>query len=127
MTDGARSTGVLLDALNSTGTLSHIDVITDRATRYDGQSWDRRIPPYASVMSCQINATTVTTITGGVRLSGLTWGRFDQYETVREEHNAGDAVQKCAYFKAMRPIDVFRCCLRTEPGLRQPISHILTG
>ena len=117
---------MLLDALNSTGTHSHIDVITDRATEYDIRSWE---PSYSAVRIGDevVKYTTVATITGGVRLSGLTWGGFDQYETVREEHNAGDAVQKCAYFKAMRPIDVFRCCLRMEPGLRQPISRILTG
>ena len=117
---------MLLDALNSTGTRSHIDVITDRATEYDIQSWE---PSYSAVRLGDeiVKYTTVATITGGIRLSGLTWGGFDQYETVRASHDAGDDVQKCAYFKAMRPIDVFRYCLKMERESTRLISHIPTG
>ena len=43
-------------------------------------------------------------------------GGFDQYETTRTTH-AGDLVQKCAYFKAMRPIDVFRVLLEDGAGI----------
>lgn len=111
-----RSTGVLLDALNSTGTHSHIDVVTDRPTEYDIQSWE---PSYSAVRLGDeiVKYTTVATITGGVRLSGLTWGGFDQYETERAEHDAGDDVQKCAYFKSMRPIDVFQVLLEDGAGI----------
>lgn len=111
-----RSTGVLLDALNSTGTHPHIDIITDRVTEYDIQSWE---PSYSAVRIGDeiVKYTTVGSITGGVRLTGLTWGGFDQYETTRESHDEGDEVQKCAYFKAMRPIDVFQVLLEHGAGI----------
>ena len=67
------------------------------------------ILPYASVMEEVVKYTTVATITGGVRLSGLTWAGLIQYETVRREHNAGDAVRS-APLQSHAPLMFFGCC-----------------
>lgn len=111
-----RSTGVLVSALSSGSTPTQIDIVTDRPTEYDIQSWE---PSFSAIRIGDeiIKYTTVATITGGVRLSGLTFGGFDQYSTKRANHDAADAVQKCAYFKAMRPIDVFQVLLVDGAGI----------
>jgi hypothetical protein len=105
-----RSTGRLETSLDATTSYTTIDIITDRPTEYAIQSWE---PSFSAVrIGDEIYKYTGTTAhTGGIRLTGVTVGGFDQYETTRTTHAAGDLVQKCAYFKAMRPIDVFRVLL----------------
>lgn len=116
-----RSTGLLSAALLAASTPTQIDIVTDRATEYDIQSWE---PSYSAVRIGDevIKYTTVATITGGVRLSGLTFGGFDQYESERQDHDAGDEVQKCAHFQNMRPIDVFQVLLEDGAGI--PAAYI---
>lgn len=111
-----RSTGVLASSLSAAASPTSIDVITDRPSEYDIQSWE---PGFSAIRVGDevIKYTSVSTISGGVRLSGLTFGGFDQYETERQNHSATDEVQKCAYFKAMRPIDVFRVLLQDGAGI----------
>ena len=111
-----RSTGVLSASLASGSTPTSIDIVTDRTTEYDIQSFE---PSFSAIRIGDeiIKYTTVATITGGVRLSGLTFGGFDQYSTTRSDHDAGYKVQKCAYFKAMRPIDVFVVLLEDGAGI----------
>lgn len=111
-----RSTGSLVSSLSSSSTPSTIDIATDRSTEYDIQAFE---PSFSAVRIGDeiIKYTVVSTITGGVRLSGLTFGGFDQYSTTRDSHAAGDKVQKCAYFKAMRPIDVFVVLLEDGAGI----------
>jgi len=111
-----RSTGVLSASLASGSTPTSIDIVTDRTTEYDIQSFE---PSFSAIRIGDeiIKYTTVATITGGVRLSGLTFGGFDQYSTTRADHDAGDKVQKCAYFKSMRPIDVFVVLLEDGAGI----------
>lgn len=111
-----RSTGRLSATLTAVSTPTQIDIVTDRSTEYDIQSWE---PSFSAIRIGDeiIKYTTVTTITGGVRLSGLTFGGFDQYSTTRSNHDAGDEVQKCAYFKNMRPIDVFVVLLEDGAGI----------
>lgn len=116
-----KSTGVLSASLLAASTPTQIDIVTDRPTEYDIKSWE---PSFSAVRIGDevIKYTTVATITGGVRLSGLTFGGFDQYETTRADHAASDSVQKCAYFKAMRPIDVFQVLLEDGAGI--PTTYI---
>lgn len=111
-----RSTGRLSSALLAASTPTQIDIVTDRPTEYDIQSWE---PSYSAVRIGDevIKYTAVATISGGVRLSGLTFGGFDQYETTRQDHDAGDDVQKCSYFQNMRPIDVFQVLLEDGAGI----------
>jgi hypothetical protein len=111
-----RSTGRLSASLSSGATPTQIDIVTDRNTEYDIQSFE---PSFSAIRIGDeiIKYTTVTTIAGGVRISGLTYGGFDQYETTRADHDAGDEVQKCAYFKSMRPIDVFVVLLEDGAGI----------
>lgn len=106
-----RSTGRLSDALLKTDEPTYIDIVTDRSTEYDIKTHE---PSYSFVRIGDeiIKYTSVSTITDGVRLSGLDFDNLDQYTTTREDHEAGDEVQKCAYFKAARPIDVFYTLLR---------------
>lgn len=111
-----RSTGRLAVLLDGTSSHTQIDITTTRTTEYDIQSWE---PSYSAVRIGDeiFKYTGVTSIADGVRLTGVTVGGFDQYETTRAAHAVGDEVQKCAYFKAMRPIDVFVVLLEDGAGI----------
>lgn len=111
-----RSTGTLAETLSDTASYTHIDVTTSDNTEYDIQSWE---PSYSAVRIGDeiLKYTGVTVITGGVRLTGIVHGGFDQYTTTRQDHDIGDQVQKCAYFKNMRPIDVFQVLLEDGAGI----------
>lgn len=111
-----RSIGTLAEVLSDSSTYHTVDIATTRTSEYDIQSYE---PSFSAVRIGEeiLKYTGVTTITGGVRLTGVVHGGFDQYTTTRQDHAIGDQVQKCAYFKNMRPIDVFQVLLEDGAGI----------
>lgn len=114
------STGVLNTAMTAVSAHTTLDIITGTDTEYD-------LEDYESVGVVLIGAeciqyTGTTPITDGVRLTGVSRGPIGQYETVAQAHAINDAVQKCAYFNAMKVPKVFQVLL--ERGGSVPAAYI---
>jgi hypothetical protein len=58
-----------------------------------------------------------TPITGGVQLTGVTKTLNDDYVTEEEDHDIGDEVQKCLWFRAMPSIEIVQIALEDFAGV----------
>lgn len=114
------STGVLNTTMTAVSSHSTIDIVTGSPTEYDLEDYET--VGVVLIGSECIQYTGTTAITGGVRLTGVSRGPIGQYETVAKEHAINDAVQKCAYFSAMKVPKVFQVLL--ERGGNVPASYI---
>ncbi len=114
------STGTLSAEMTDVSNPTMVDVLTDDASEYDVHDYE----PHGVInigTEC-ISYTGTTTITGGVRLTGVSRGPIGQYTTTRATHKAGASVQKCAYFYQMKVPKVFQILL--ERGGNVPSAYI---
>jgi len=115
------STGLLTSALAAVATPTTIDITVSNPLEY-------QLEAYESVGAVLIGSeiipyTGITTIPGGVRLTGVgTRGMVGDYITPVAAHDAGVAVQKCANFSAMKVPRVLQVLL--EQGGNVPPSYI---
>jgi len=115
------STGLLTSSLSAVATPTTLDITTGTATEYDLEDYETT--GVVLIGSEIIPYTGTTVITGGVRLTGVgTRGIVGDYETPKSAHAAGDAVQKCAYFEAMKVPKVIQVLL--ERGGNVPTAYI---
>lgn len=114
------STGVLNTIMTAVSSHSTIDIVTGSPTEYGLEDYET--VGVVLIGSECIQYTGTTAITGGVRLTGVSRGPIGQYETVAKAHAINDAVQKCAYFSAMKVPKVFQVLL--ERGGNVPASYI---
>lgn len=115
------STGLLTSSLSAVATPTTLDITTGTATEYDLQDYETT--GVVLIGSEIIPYTGTTPITDGVRLTGVgTRGIVGDYETPKSAHAAGDAVQKCAYFEAMKVPKVIQVLL--ERGGSVPAAYI---
>jgi len=115
------STGLLTSALSAVATPTTLDITTGTATEYDLEDYETTA--VVLIGSEIIPYTGTTVITGGVRLTGVgTRGSVGDYLTPVAAHDAGVAVQKCAYFEAMKVPKVIQMLL--ERGGNVPAAYI---
>jgi hypothetical protein len=114
------STGLLTAAMTDVASPTTIDITTSNTTEYDLEDYET--VGVVLIGSECIQYTGVTVITDGVRLTGVSRGPIGKYSTVQAAHNIGAAVQKCAYFNAMKVPKVFQILL--ERGGNVPSSYI---
>lgn len=115
-----KSSGTLTNAITDVATPTTIDITTDDATEYD-------LFPFES-LSCvrmkdevfQYTGTTI--VTGGVRLTGVNRGAPSPYTCEQQAHDAGDDVQKCAYWDDMSPPNILRYLLTL--GADVPTAYV---
>lgn len=115
------STGLLTSTLAAVATPTTLDITTGTATEYDLEDYETT--GVVIIGSEIIPYTGTTTITGGVRLTGVgTRGTVGDYVTAVAAHDAGVSVQKCAYFKDMKVPHVYQVLL--ERGGSVPAAYI---
>lgn len=91
-----KSQGTLLAALLAASSPATLDIVTSDTTEYDliaGESVD-----YVRIGKEVMQYTGTSVVGGNVRLSGLTYSAPSPYTTEREDHDAGDEVQRCRFF-----------------------------
>lgn len=115
------STGLLTSSMSAGATPTTLDITTGTATEYDLEDYETTA--VVLIGSEIIPYTGTTVITGGVRLTGVgTRGIVGDYITPVAAHDAGVAVQKCAYFQAMKVPRVIQVLL--ERGGNVPATYI---
>lgn len=114
------STGTLNTTMTAVSSHTTLDILTSDDTEYDLQDYEA--VGVVLIGSECIQYTATTPITGGVQLTGVARGPIGQYETVAAAHAIGSAVQKCAYFDAMKVPKVFQILL--ERGGNVPSAYI---
>jgi len=114
------STGTLNTTMTAVSVHTTLDILTSTATEYDLEDYES-VGVILIGSEC-IQYTGTTAITDGVQLTGVARGPIGQYETVAAAHAIGAAVQKCAYFAAMKVPKVFQILL--ERGGNVPAAYI---
>lgn len=97
----AKSVGELAVALDDVSAHTQIDITTDEPTEYDLKTGETE--DYVRIGEEVYTYTGTTVIADGVRLTGVTCAAPSPYTTEREEHDVGDLVQRCRYFRGTVP------------------------
>jgi len=91
-----KSTGTLTNAMTDSETPTTIDITTSDTDEYDLEDYETIGCVAMKEEVFQYTGTTI--VTGGIRLTGVTRSAPYPYDTAQVSHEAGDEVQKCAYF-----------------------------
>lgn len=127
-----RSKGELAIAIAEGENPANIEIVTADNTEYDFE-------PFETFSAVRIGDevykyTGITVITDGVRLTGCTTTLDGGYSTITEDHDVGDEVQKCIWYRDMRAVTIvkhilelaLRCrrtsCRTIAPGSRSTIG-----
>ena len=115
-----KTNGTLAAAMTDVAPPTTIDVHTTDPTEYD-------LAAYEALSCVRIGSevfryTGTTPITDGVRLTGVTRSAPAPYICSVSAHDAGDDVQKCAYFAAMSAANILRYLLTL--GAEVPSAYI---
>jgi hypothetical protein len=110
------SRGTLAEAFIEGATPTTIDIATPDPTEYAFESFET----FSAVrIGKQVFKYTGTTpITGGVRLTGVTRTLDDDYTTESVEHDIGNEVQKCVWFRAMPSVEVVKILMVDFAGVQ---------
>lgn len=93
-----KSTGSLLSDMASAAVITTLDVVTDDETEYD--LLDGEDEDYIRIGDEIFTYTGATSTSGGiVTLTGVTRAAPSPYTTSADDHEAGDLVQRCRFFR----------------------------
>lgn len=96
-----KSTGTLLSAMAVGAAPTTVDVVTSNLTEYDlapGTTVD-----YFRIGEEIFTYTGTSIVSGNVRLSGVSRTAPSPYTTTKQDHSAGDLVQRCLYLAGTVP------------------------
>lgn len=114
------SRGTLAVAITEGENPSIIDIATPDDTEYDLEDFESQSA--VNIGDEVFKYTGTTPITDGVQLTGVTTSLDDGYTTESDDHDVGDEVQKCIWWRDMRAVEIVKILF--ERGASVPSEFI---